>query len=264
MGFGLDDVTDLADSIQSGDFGDVVGDIAGIAGDVLEQAAPVVSMFNPALGAAMSVGGSVLSAVEDGEITLDEVVDIGQKVIQANGWGGLLGGVGENFEAMVGLDKIVGEKVGEMVGKLINGESMSKGDVDSLQNLLSLLNQMNMKEADRAGKKGGEAAAGEGGGEGGEAAGGAGGAGGAKGTSGAPTGGSIFQVIAQVFGEKMEEALGEMLAKAEEIAGAEDEEVGKLTPQFTAAAQQFSFLSQSFNTGIAALGEGLKSASRRQ
>ena len=264
MGIGLDDFTD---SIQSADFADFMGDVAGIAGDILETAAPVVSMFNPALGAAMSVGGSVLSAVEDGEITFDEVVDIGKKVIQANGWGGLsesVGGFGKNFEAMVGLDKIVGEKVGEMVGKLINGESVSQGDVDFLQDLLSLLNQMNMKEADRAGKKGGEAAAGEGGGEGGEAAGGAGGTSGASGGSSAPSGGSIFQVIAQVFGEKMEEALGDMLEIAEDIKDAKDEEVGKLTPQFTAAAQQFSFLSQSFNTGIAALGEGLKSASRRQ
>ena len=257
--------TELMDSVMSGDYGEIAGDMADFMGDVMKTAAPAVSLFNPGLGTALAVGGAVLNAVEDGEITMAEVVEIGKTYMDAAGWGGLGGVVNENFVATTGIKAIAEKQVKEIMEKLINNEPVSDSDIDVLGDLISLLNTLNVKESDRSGRQNGEVGAGEGGGEGGAEAGGASGAGGAGSAGGAGrSGGSIFQVIASIFGEKMKEALGDMLEIAEEIKGADKEEVGKLTPEFTAAAQQFSFLSQSFNTGINALGEGLKSAARKQ
>ena len=66
--------------------------------------------------------------------------------------------------------------------------------------------------------------------------------------------------------------MGESLQKMQDVAreieqintGSDDaaNELGQKVPQFTAAAQEFSFVSQNFNTAINALGEGLKAAAR--
>ena len=253
-----DSVADLLDSVASGDIMDAAGSVIDIAGDIADAAAPVVGLFNPAAGAALSVAGSVLDAVEDGKITLGEVIDVGSAILD---YAGLSGAIGSGLEVTSGVNAITEHQVMKMLEKQINGEGITKSDVDVLTDLLNLLNNENMKRAERSGKKNGTNAS-EGGSEAGGAEGG-GGAGGAEGAGGAG-GGSIFELIASIFGEKMKEALGRMVDLANQIEGAESEDVAKLTPQFTAAAQEFSYLSQSFNTGINALGEGLKAASRKQ
>ena len=237
-----DTLGDLADALTTREF---YGMPIGAPGDLLGDVAPMVSLFNPALGAGLAVTASVFEAAGDGKITTDEVMDIGRSVMESQGLG-YLGGYG--LEASFGIKTLAEKQSVNIMEKLINGESVSQSDVDFLGELISLLNLETVKQSGRSGSKGGASGAGEAGGEGGADA----------------AGESIFQVIASVFGEKMKKALGEMLDLADQIKGASKEDVAELTPGFTAAAQQFSFLSQSFNTGINALGEGLKSAARKQ
>ncbi|MGI9232115.1 MAG: hypothetical protein ACR2RD_00655 [Woeseiaceae bacterium] len=242
-----DAFSDLMEGLASGDLSEIASSALDLAGEAFETAAPVVGLFNPAAGAAFAVAGSVLDAVEDGKITMGEVFNIGKTVLESAGIGQA---IGSGLETVAGVNAIAEKQVLSMIEKQINGEGITQDDVNILRDLINLLNNENMKRAER--KKNGTNAS--------EGAGGAEGAGGSEGAGG----GSIFELIAQIFGDKMKKALGRMRDLANQIEQADDDDVAKLTPQFTAAAQEFSFLSQSFNTGINALGEGLKSAARKQ
>ena len=240
-----DSFSDLLEGIASGDIAEITSSAVDLAGDVMETAAPVVGLFNPAAGAALAIGGSVLNAVEDGEVTANEVFSIGKAVLDSTG---LAGAYGSGLVTAAGVNAIAERHVLNMLEKQINGEGITRQDVNVLRDLVNLLNDENMKRAERSGKKSGTNASEGGGAEGAEGAG----------------GGSVFELIASIFGEKMQDALGRLRDIASKIEKADDEDVAKLTPQFTAAAQEFSFLSQSFNTGMNALGEGLKAAARKQ
>lgn len=253
IGDSFDNITDVTESfndllegLASGDIAEIASSAVDLAGEVMETAAPLVSYFNPAAGAALAVAGSVLDAIEDGKVTMGEVLDIGKTVLDTTGLGKAYG---SGLETVAGVNAIAEKHVLRMLEKQINGEGISKGDVDILRDLINLLNNENMKRAERSGKKSRTNAAA--------------GGGGAEGAGGA-SGGSIFELIASIFGDKMKDALGRMRDLANKIENANDDDVAKLAPQFTAAAQEFSFLSQSFNTGINALGEGLKAAARKQ
>ena len=211
-----------------------VSNVTDLAGDVMQSAAPVVSMFNPVLGAGMAAGGALVNAVEDGRISADEVFDIGQSVMQSQGLGAFAGG---GIGTLFGVQALAEQHAAGILDKLANEEPVSQQDVDVLGDLVNMINLEGLKKSKRAGSKAGSA---EGDGD------------------------SIFQVIAEIFGEKMKAALGEMLELADQIKGADKEDVAGLTTEFQAASQQFSFLSQSFNTGINSLGEGLKAAARKQ
>lgn len=250
-----DAFNDLFEGIASGDLADIASSAVDLAGEVMESAAPVVSYFNPAAGAALAVGASVLNAVEDGEITAGEVYDIGKTVLDTVG---LSQAIGSGLEVTAGVSAIAEKHVLRMLEKQINGEGISQSDVDILRDLINLQNMDDMKRAERSGRKNRTNASGGGA----EGAGGADGYGGAEGAG--ASGGSIFELIASIFGEKMKDALGRMRDIADQLQTTDDEDVAKVAPLFTAAAQEFSFLSQSFNTGINALGEGLKAAARKQ
>ena len=225
-----------------------------LTGELMETTAPFVGYFNPAAGAAFAIGGSVLQAIEDNKVTMGEVFDIGKSVLDAVGLGSAYG---SGLETVAGINAIADRQVLIMLEKQINGEGITQEDVNILRDLITLFNNENMQRAERSGKKNRTNAAAGGGAEG------AGGASGAEGASGA-SGQSIFELIAAIFGDKMKDVLGRLESLAKDLEKAEGDEIGKLVPQFSAAAQEFSFLSQSFNTGINALGEGLKNAARKQ
>ncbi len=250
-----DALGDLFQGAITGDLGQVASSAIDFAGEAMEVAAPAVSLFNPAAGAALQVGGKVLDALEDGKITFWEAHSIGQEILDAYGLGN---GLNTGLDLTAGVYALAEKQVQRMLDQLTSGEGISGDDIDILSDLINLLNSENMKKA-RGGKGGGPE---EGGGA--EAGGEAGGSEAAGGAGGAAGGGSIFELIAEIFGKKMKQALGDMIDLAGQIDGASREDVAELTPKFTAAAQEFSYLSQSFNTGINALGEGLKAAARKQ
>ena len=248
-----DSFTDLLDDIASGDLAGIVSSTVDLAGEVMETAAPLVSMYNPVAGAALRVGGSVLDAVEDGKITPAEVYNIGEAVLKS---AGLDSAIGSNLQTVAGINAIAEQHVVNILEKLINGEPVTEQDIDLLGDLINLINKQEVERASGKGK--------------GKSAGGAEGAGGAADAEGASGGGSIFELFATILGKKMGESLQKMQDVAKEIEAIDTgsdkagEELGKKVPQFTAAAQEFSFVSQNFNTAINALGEGLKAAARKQ
>ena len=252
---GLSDITDalndLYGDIANGDLAGILGSTVDLAGEIMETAAPLVSIYNPVAGAALRVGGSVFDAIEDGKITAAEVYNIGESVLKSVG---LESAIGSSLQNVAGLNAIAEQHVVNILEKMINGESVTQQDVDFLSDLINLINQQGMERT--AGK--GKSAGGAGGAEG------AGGAGGAEGST------SIFELFALIFGEKMGQSLQKMQDVAKQIQkidlGSDDagDKLGKLAPQFQAAAQEFSFISQNFNTAINALGEGLKAAARKQ
>ena len=255
IGDGFDNLADVAESfgdlldgLASGDLAEIASSATDLVGEVFETAAPFVGVFNPAAGAALAVTGSVLDAVEDGKVTIGEVVDIGKTVLDA---AGLSAAYGSGLETVAGINAMAERHVLRMLEKQINGEGITQNDVDFLRDLINLMNLDDMKRAERAGKKSQTNAAAGGGGDAAEGAGGS-------------SGSSIFELIATIFGDKMKEVLGRMRTLANRLEKANDDDVAKIAPQFNAAAQEFSFLSQSFNSGINALGEGLKAAARKQ
>jgi len=257
---GFSDITeslnDLMSDIASGDLAGILGSTVDLAGEVMETAAPLVSMYNPVAGAALRVGGSVLDAVEDGKITAAEVYNIGESVLKSVG---LESAIGSSLQGVAGINAIAEQHVVNILEKMINGEPVTQQDVDFLGDLINLLNLQGTERASGKGK--GKSAGGAG------AAEGAGGAGGAEGAAG---GSSIFELFATILGKKMGESLQKMQDVAKKIEGIDLDseeagtELGQLVPQFNAAAQEFSFVSQNFNTAINALGEGLKAAARKQ
>ncbi len=251
-------VGDLVDDVLSGDLQGIASSAMDLAGEIMETAAPIVSMYNPVAGAALRVGGSVFDALEDGKISFDEVLNIGETVLKSVG---LESAIGTDLQATCGINACAEQHVVNILEKLVNGEEVTQNDLDVLEDLIGLIQR---QDAERAGKsKGkGEASGAEGGG-GAEAA-------GAEGAGGAEGGGSIFELFANILGKKM----GESLQKMQDIAGEIEKidtsgdnagtELGQKVPEFMAAAQEFSFISQNFNTAINALGEGLKAAARKQ
>ncbi len=254
---GFSDITeslnDLLDDIASGDLAGILGSTVDLAGEVMETAAPIVSMYNPVAGAALRVGGSVFDAIEDGKITAAEVYNIGESVLKSVG---LESAIGSSLQGVAGINAIAEQHVVNILEKMINGEPVTQHDVDLLTDLINLMNRQGTERANGKGK--GKSAAG---------AEGAGSAGGAEGATGST---SIFELFATILGKKMGESLQKMQDVAAKIEGIDldsDEagtELGQLVPQFNAAAQEFSFVSQNFNTAINALGEGLKAAARKQ
>ncbi len=251
-------LNDLFEDVLSGDVKGILSSSIDVAGELMETAAPLVSIYNPAAGAALRVGGSVLDAIEDGKITPAEVYNVGEAVLKSVG---LDSAIGTGLQAASGINALAEQHVVNMLEKLINGEPVTQNDVDLLSSLLDLVNLTNRQETDRIGKKG------KGGGGGAEGAAAAEGAGGGEAAGGA----SIFELFATIFGQKMGETLQRMQNIAREIEAIDTKdkekaglELGKKSPQFNAAAQEFSFVSQNFNTAINALGEGLKAAARKQ
>lgn len=235
MDFGIDlsdliDVDSLADAL--GNLPIDVSNITDLTSDIIQNAAPVLSMFNPVLGAGIAASGALLNAIRDGQVSPGEVFDIGQSVIESQGLG-QFAGIG--YETFFGAQVLAEQQAAGILEKLINDKPVTQQDVDVLGDLVSMMNLEGLRKSKRSGSKGGS--------EGGD---------------------SIFQVIAEIFGEKMKAALGEMLDLADQIKGADKDDVAGLTTEFQAVSQQFSFLSQSFNTGINSLGEGLKAAARKQ
>ena len=253
---GLSDITDslsdLASDIARGDLAGVVGSTIDLAGEVMETAAPIVSIYNPVAGAALRVGGSVFDAIEDFKVTPAEVYNIGESVLKSVG---LESAIGSSLQNVAGINAIAEQHVVNILEKMINGEPVTQQDVDLLGDLINLLNRQDVERSSGKGK--GKGASGAGGAEG---AGGAGEAG----------GNSIFELFATILGKKMGESLQKMQDIAKDIEGIDLDsetagtELGQLVPQFSAAAQEFSFVSQNFNTAINALGEGLKAAARKQ
>ncbi len=248
-----DSFTDLVDDVLSGDLAGIASSTVDLAGEIMETAAPIVSMYNPAAGAALRVGGSVLDAVEDGKITASEIMAIGESVLKSVG---LESAIGTGLQAACGINACAEQGVVNILEKLVNGEEITQRDIDVLEDLVGLLQR---QDAERAGKSKGKGGAGA-----------AEGGGGAEGAGASEGGGSIFELFANILGKKMGESLQKMQDIAKEIEAIDTSgenagtELGQKVPEFTAAAQEFSFISQNFNTAINALGEGLKAAARKQ
>ena len=248
-----DSFTDLLDDIAKGDLAGIVSSTVDLAGEVMETAAPVVSLYNPVAGAALRVGGSVFDAIEDGKITPAEVYNIGESVLKSVG---LESAIGSRLQHVAGINALAEQHVVNILEKMINGEPVTQRDVDLLGDLINLINRQDAERASGKGK--------------GRGAAGADGASAASDGEGASGASSIFELFASILGKKMGESLQRMQDVAKEIeqinTGSDDaaNELGQKVPQFTAAAQEFSFVSQNFNTAINALGEGLKAAARKQ
>ena len=250
----LDSASDLLQEIAEGDVAGILSSTVDLAGELMESAAPVVSTFNPYAGAALRIGGSVLDAIEDGKVTPSEMYAIGESVLKSVG---LEGAIGSPLQSVAGINAIAERHVVNMLEKMINGEGISKSDVDLLSDLIDLMNLQQTERSGKGKKRG---------------SGGAEGAGGASGGSDVGGGTSIFELFAKIFGEKMGDALQKMkdIAKVIENLDVSDKdskdarELGKQVALFNGASLEFSFVSQNFNTAINALGEGLKSAARKQ
>jgi hypothetical protein len=102
---GLDNVTDLVKDVIEGDFTGALDDVAKLA----QEAAPIVSLVNPAAGMALGAGGSILDKVIADGVTSD-VIRRAKEQVKADGSTG--GGAGvEGGDIFAQLAAIVGDQM---------------------------------------------------------------------------------------------------------------------------------------------------------